>query len=309
MRLNRFDLNLLALLDVLLEQRNVTRASELLHISQGGASAALNRLREHFEDDLLVPVGRRMELTPLAKELVEPVREALLQVRSVVARRPHFDPSSAQRHFSICASDYVITVLMATVVREVARLAPGVSLDLRSPPKDIEQAFERGAIDLMVMPQQYAGRLAHPQEALFEDSHVCLVWSGHAGLASPMTLAAYMRQDHLAVRFGDERSVSFEEWFLPRFGQARRVVCSVDSFSAVPTLLVGTERIATVHRRLARQSAAWLPLRLLELPFEMPPLVETMAWPRYLQHDPAHAWLREQVRACARNLDASDARP
>jgi LysR family transcriptional regulator, nod-box dependent transcriptional activator len=302
MRLDRFDLNLLVVLDTLLDERNVTRASERLHISQSGASAALNRLREHFDDELLVQVGRRLDLTPLAQDLAAPVREALLQVRAAAARRRAFDPATAERHFVVCASDYVIAVLLATVVQRLATRAPRLSLDLRSPPRDIAQALERGAIDLLVVPHQYAERLEHPQMPLFEDSHVCVAWSGHPRLQHPLTLEQYMALEHVAVRFGDERSVSFEEWFLPRYGTRRRVACSVDSFSALPLLIVGTERVATVHRRLAEHSARHLPLQLLDLPFEMPPLQETLAWPRHLQPDPAHAWLREQIGLCAAEL-------
>jgi DNA-binding transcriptional LysR family regulator len=302
MRLNRFDLNLLLVLDTLLESRNVTRAAEQLHISQSGTSAALSRLREYFQDPLLVPVARRLELTPLAQELVEPVRDALLQVKSALSRRPGFDPATAERHFVVCASDYVVTVLLATVVQRLAHLAPGVSLHLRSPPRDIVQAFDRGAIDLLVMPQQYAERLDHAQEPLFQDGHVCLAWNGHPLADRRMTLEEYMALEHVTVRFGDERSVSFEEWFLPRYGQQRRVSCSVDSFSSLPLLLLGTERVATVHRRLAMHSARVLPLKLLELPFEIPPLQEVLAWPRHLQADPAHTWLREQIRSCAGEL-------
>jgi DNA-binding transcriptional LysR family regulator len=302
MRLDRFDLNLLVVLDALLEERNVTKASRRLHIGQSGASAALNRLREYFGDELLVPVGRALTLTPLAQSLVEPVREALLQVRAAMSRKPGFDPATAERRFMACASDYVTTVLLAEVVRHLAQVAPGLALDIRSPPKDVTEAFDRGAIDLLVMPQQYAERLAHPQRPLFRDTQVCLVWAQHPAAAAALSFDAYMELGHVAVRFGDERSVTFEEWFLPRYGRQRRVECSVDNFSTLPLLLLGTARVATVHRRLAEHFARWLPLALLEPPFEMPPVVETLAWPRHLQHDPAHVWLREQIEACARRL-------
>jgi DNA-binding transcriptional LysR family regulator len=302
MRLERFDLNLLAVLDVLLEERNVTRASERLNISQSGASAALNRLREYFGDELLVLVGRQLTLTPLAQTLVGPVRESLLKVRAAIALRPGFDPATAERRFVVCASDYVTTVVLAHVVQRIAPLAPHLALDIRSPPKDVFQAFERGTIDLLVMPQPYVDSLPHPQMPLFEDTHVCLFWSGHETISDSLTLEQYMDQGHVAVRFGDERSVSFEEWFLPRYGRQRRVECSVDNFSTMPLLVLGTQRLLTVHRRLARHFARALPLRMVELPFDMPPLIEMLAWPRHLENDPAHRWLREQVQACAREL-------
>ncbi len=299
MRLDRFDLNLLVVLDALLDERNVTRASERLHIGQSAASGALARLREYFDDELLVPVGRRLELTPLAQSLVDPVRDTLLRARATIARKPGFEPATAQRRFSVCASDYVTTVMLAQVVRQVAEQAPGVALDLRSPPKDVLDAFERGGIDLLVMPEQYVARLAHPQAPLFQDTQVCLVWQEHASVGDALTMPQYLELGHVAVRFGDERSMAFEEWFLPRYGKQRRIECSVDSFSALPALVVGTQRLATLHRRLAAHFVQQFALRAVAAPFEMPPLTEVMAWPRYLDHDPAHAWLRRCMAQCA----------
>jgi DNA-binding transcriptional LysR family regulator len=308
-RLDRFDLNLLVVLDTLLEERNVTRASQRLHIGQSACSGALARLRSYFDDELLVPVGRRLELTPLAQGLVDPVRDALLRARAAIARRPGFDPALAERRFTVCASDYVTTVLLAQAVRRIAQQAPGLALDIRSPPKDLVQAFERGGIDLLVMPEQYAQSLPHPQARLFEDSHVCLVWQGHTGIGDTLDMAGYMAHGHVAVRFGDERSVAFEEWFLPRYGQQRRVEGSVDNFTTLPLLVIGTQRVATLHRRLAAQFVSHLPLRLLAAPFEMPPLVEVMVWPRYQDRDPAHAWLRQALLHCAAEMGAPAATP
>jgi DNA-binding transcriptional LysR family regulator len=302
MRLDRFDLNLLVVLDALLDERNVTRASERLHVGQSAASGALARLREYFDDELLVPVGRRLELTPLAQSLVEPVRDTLLRARATLALKPGFDPPSAQRRFAVCASDYVITVMLARAVQLVAAQAPGLALDLRSPPRDVLESFERGGIDLLVMPEQYASRLSHPQQPLFGDSQECMVWSEHASVRTQLTMDEYMDLGHVAVRFGDERSMAFEEWFLPRTGRQRRIECSVDNFASLPQLVVGTQRIATLHRRMAHHFAQHHALRVVEAPFEMPALTEVMVWPRHLQNDPAHGWLRQQIAAAAAEL-------
>lgn len=302
MRLDRFDLNLLVVLDALLDERNVTKASARLHIGQSAASGALARLREYFGDELLVPVGRRLMLTPLAESLVEPVRDTLLRARATIARKPGFDPATAERRFSVCASDYVTTVMLAEAVRRIALQAPGLALDIRSPPRQVQEVFDRGNIDLLVMPEQYVQRLQHPQARLFEDSQVCMVWAGNTSVGETLSFEQYMALGHVAVRFGDDRSIAFEEWFLPRFGQQRRIESSVDNFSTMPLLLLGTSRIVTLHRRLGEHFARHLPLRLIGAPFEMPPVVECMAWPRYQDHDPAHAWLRQILLAAAASL-------
>ena len=297
MRLDRFDLNLLVVLDALLEERNVTRASKRLHIGQSAASGALARLREYFGDELLVPVGRSLMLTPLAQSLVEPVRDTLLKARATIARKPNFDPATAERRFLLSASDYVTTVMLGAAMQRIAALAPLVSIDIRSPLNEVFEVFDRGGIDLLVMPQQYTSRLNHPQQRWFEDEQICMVWSGNTEVGDTMTFAQYMTMGHIAVHLGDERSNSFEEWFLPRYGQQRRVEASVDNFSTLPLLVIGTLRIVTLHRRMAEHFAQHLPLRLIKAPFEMPPLVEVMCWPRHLEHDPAHQWLRNVLFA------------
>lgn len=297
MRLDRFDLNLLVALDALLEERSVTRAGLRLHIGQSAASAALARLREYFADQLLVPVGRGLQPTPLAASLAGPVRDALLRARAAIARRPAFDPAGAQRRFMVYASDYVTTVMLAQAARRVAALAPGIAVDIRSPPRDVLELLERGGMDLLLLPEQYLAGVKHPQQPWFEDDQVCMVWRDNQLAGRTLTFARYLSLGHVAVRFGDDRNIVFEDWFLPRHGKQRRIEASVDNFSTLPLLLIGTNRIATLHRRLAEYFAAYQPVRLLKAPFKMPPLVEVMCWPRHLDHDPAHRWFRETLLA------------
>jgi LysR family transcriptional regulator, nod-box dependent transcriptional activator len=299
MRLDRFDLNLLVILDALLEERNVTRASERLHIGQSAASAALRRLRDFFGDELLVPAGRRFELTPLARGLIEPVRDTLLRARAAIELRPSFDPSTETRRFTICASDYTISVFMGAATTKIASVAPRIRLDFIRPPIDLHEAFERGGLDLMIMPEQYAAQFDHPQMPVLKDDHACLVCATSPLARQTLTMEHYLSVGHIAVRLGDEASLAFEEWFLPRFGRQRRVECSVDFFSAVPDLLMNTTRIATMHRRFAEKLAKRFPMELKEAPFDMNELVEVMVWPRYRDHDPAHRWLRAQIMDAA----------
>ena len=112
MNLHLFDLNLLVTLDALLAEKNVTRAGMRMNLSQSAMSGALARLRDFFQDELLVPMGRKMVLTPLAEDLVQPVRDVLLQIQATVATKPHFEPATSTRHFTLAVSDYVTSVLM-----------------------------------------------------------------------------------------------------------------------------------------------------------------------------------------------------
>ncbi|OOO33514.1 UNVERIFIED_ORG: hypothetical protein BTE55_09630 [Rhizobium sophorae] len=299
MRLDRFDLNLLVALDALLEERSVTRASERLCIGQSATSAALARLRDYFGDALLVQVGRRMELTPLAQSLIAPVRDALMRTRSAISIRPIFEPGAISRTFSVAASDYMLDVLLAEAVRQLSASAPGMRLDIRRTPVDVLEAFERGTIDVLIIPEQYASRLQHPQIEVLRDEHVCMMCAASARDLTKLTMEDYLDRGHVSIRLGNEASLAFEEWFLPRYGRQRRVECTVDQFSIAPLLVMGTRRIVTMHRRMAEEMAKRFPVRLFPAPFEMQPLREVMVWPRYLDEDPAHRWLRTAVRTAA----------
>ncbi|MDP2094026.1 MAG: LysR family transcriptional regulator [Hydrogenophaga sp.] len=131
----------------------------------------------------------------------------------------------------------------------------------------------------------------------------------HIGQSATSSALARLREHfsamgHVIARFEDERAPAFEEWFLPRHGRQRRLEACVDNFSTLPFLVMGTTRIATLHRRLAEHFARHFPVRVLAAPFDMPPVVEAMVWPRYLDNDQAHRWLRQTLLACAAELPA-----
>ena len=112
MRFNKLDLNLLVVLNALLTECNISRAAEKIYLSQSATSSALARLRDYFDDELLVSSGRQLVLTPRAKELVEPVREVLMRIDSTIATQPQFDPATETRTFTILVSDYTMAVLV-----------------------------------------------------------------------------------------------------------------------------------------------------------------------------------------------------
>lgn len=299
MRFHRFDLNLLVALDALLTERNVTRAAQRLNIGQSAASAALARLREYFRDDLLVASGRELRLSALALTLVEPVRATLRQAQATLQLQPGFDPASSERHFALETSDYVIQVLGADLVRRVGQAAPRMRLSLLRRTPDTLERLDRGLIDLLLVPDFFPAS-PHPSEPVFEDRYVCLAWRDHPTLGERLDQAAYFSLGHVASRQRDTRPYAFEDAHLPKGGPERRIEVFVDDFVSLPELVVGTERLATVQRRIAERALAQgLPLRLWPVPFSVPPLRQTVRWHATADGDPALRWLREQVRAAA----------
>ena len=298
MNLHRLDLNLLVALDALLSECSITRAAARLHLSPSATSGALARLREYFEDDLLIRIGRRMAITPLGESLKPAVRDCLLHVQATVDIRPQFDPATSKRNFSLMMSDYVVTVIMPQVLQRLSLDAPGITIELIANDEQPWESLSKGEIDFLVLPKNFV-RSNHPAEILFEDEFVCVGWSGNSRLEDTMTLDQCLSFGHVVARLGSHRPPTIDVWFFQRFGNARRVDVIATTFASVPHLLVGTERLSIMHRRLATLFAKTMPLKIVPVPVEMPRLVEMIQWHKYRDHDPARIWMTKVLAEAA----------
>lgn len=290
------DLNLLVALDALFAERSVSRAGERLHLSQSATSGALARLREAFHDPLLVQVGRKMTLTPLAEALVEPVRDFLIQADSIVNNSPTFKPATSTRKFRLLMSDYAQTVVMTEALPRLQQLAPGATIEMIPIVGGSADEIERGEIDLALGPSRYL-IVGHPSERLYEDEFVCIGWSGNRQLDRDLSLSTYLKLGHVVVRFGKQRELpTFDEWFTQQLAQDRKIEVVTTAFNLVPQLIIGTSRIATVHRRLALFYQRFLPLRIVAPPLKIPKFEQFMQWHRSRDRDPGSIWLRSVLK-------------
>ena len=298
MNLNHLDLNLLVALDVLLTERSITRGAERLNLSPSATSGALARLRTYFGDELLTQIGRRMVPTPLGETLQSSVRDCLLHVQATVEIRPQFDPLQSKRNFTLMMSDYVSTVLMPAALQRLHREAPGITIELIGNENTPWEALSRGEIDFLVLPQNFI-REDHPAEVLFEDDYVCVCWSGNTLVCEEITLEQCLALGHVVARIGKLRPPTIDGWFFERFGHARRVEIIATSFNSVPHLLIGTDRISIMHRRLARAYRDGFPLRIVPSTMVMPRLVEMIQWHKYRDRDPGLIFLRDVLKSAA----------
>ncbi|MCY0854104.1 LysR family transcriptional regulator [Cupriavidus sp. D39] len=301
MRFNKLDLNQLVVLDALLSTRSVGKAAERLFLSQPATSCALSRLREYFEDELLMAVGKKQVLTPLATELVKPVRNVLLQIQTITRARPSFDPATSTRRFTIESSDYVISVFLSEVVRRAAKLAPLMQFDLRAISPQTPEHLDSGEAELLIAPE-FATVPGHPSEPLFEDSFSCLVSSESPLANHDLTIDRYFDAAHVAVEWGGGRRITFDARLISTGKRVRRQDVIAPNFTLVPELLLGTARIATLPTRLAQQMAKRFGLRILECPLDLPRFAENLQWQKYQEGDPAIVWLRKLLRETAAQM-------
>ncbi|MGM9490321.1 LysR substrate-binding domain-containing protein [Ideonella sp. YS5] len=302
MRFNKLDLNLLVALDVLLKERSVTRAAEMLNLSPSAMSNSLSRLREYFEDDLLVQIGRKMELTPRAERLQEAVRDVLLRIDSTIAAPPAFEPQHSDRMFRIFSSDYTQLVLGPPMLSLAAKQGATVRFEFAPQVDQPHRYLERGEADLLVIPTGFMSP-DHPREVLYEENFVCMVWRDSAIAKGELSFERYVAADHVVMQPGSGRSDAFEGWFLKRYGITRRVGVLTYSFITLPALLVGTERVATVHERVARRLTGAWPLEIRPTPMKIDAMEQAMQWHKFRTNDPGLTWLRGLLGEAARRMD------
>lgn len=294
MRFKGLDLNLLVALDALLAEQSVSRAADRLRLSQPAVSAALGRLRSFFDDPLMVQHGKRMLPTPHALRLQPMLTALLADIDQMVLASARFDPATSNRLFRIGMSDFLTTIIGARLTQRLGAIAPGIGIELIPPFDGIAEALDQGSIDLLITPTEHISP-DHPADLLFEERFVVAGWRENPMLASGITRERFVTAGHIAVEIGRLRRASFAESYLRRLGIERRIEVLVAGFSVVPELLVGTQRLAIMHERLARSAATHLPISFCDLPFEFPAMREMIQYHRGRTADPGLIWLRAEI--------------
>lgn len=300
MNLRQFDLNLLVALDALLKERNVTRAAERLFMSQPAMSGMLARLRQAFDDELLVRVGRNLELTDFAAGIADRVHKCVQDLEELVDSKPSFSPAEETRSFCIAASDYAVLLLFSPLMQRLTEAAPEISLHFLRLDVEAGDRIAAGEIDFGILPEEL--ELALPSMPLFEDDWVYAAWAGNPSIGDGLTVEDYKQQPHLSFNISTPGHLSMADEYLSRHGHVPRIAASTSSFTAAAFLLEGTRLLTMMPRRLGERMRQAANLRLLELPFEVPPLREKLTWNPRFTSSPAHVWMREQISEAAKTL-------
>lgn len=296
-----FDLNLLRVFDALARERSVTRAGDLIGLSQPAVSSALNRLRHLLGDELFVRRGNDMMPTPRAEAIAVGIREALAQIEQSVAGDARFDPSNAERIFTLFGADFFSMLLMPRFAERIATLAPRIKLRLLdSASGDVERLLRDNVIDLALerpldMPDWVS------QELMFRAPFAVIAARGHPEIratrikeGAKLPLALFCQLPH-ALRSIDGGMSGAVDAALREQGTARRVVLTLPHFHAIALAVARGRLIATVPVQFARAIAKDLGLSIYRPPIAVPVPDINLYWHKRNDQNPAHRWMRDQV--------------
>jgi len=263
-------------------------------------SHALTRLRHMLKDHLFVRSPKGMHPTPRAEEIASPLRRALEGLQHSL-EPTQFDPSEAKRTFRIAVDNYTAIVLVARVAGRIANSAPDITLEFRpSGTLEVLDLLDRGQLDLAI------GSLAKPGERfsrrqLIQDKFVCVLRRNHpAADADEMTMEKFATLPHLEIS-SVHHATGFIDEALSRRKLARRIALRAPFLSAV-RILAASDLISVLPERVAQELVTYRPLVIRQLPHSSPRIQTVMIWPRWLDNQPGHRWLRQNVESAVHDL-------
>jgi DNA-binding transcriptional LysR family regulator len=289
------DLKLLAVIGELSNTRSVSQAAENLMLSQSAVSMSLAKLRKHFNDPLFVRTSIGMEPTPYARELIAELRRAEEILQTTLERRVVFDPDTSNRMFHIASTDMAMLTVLPCLMQKMKAMAPSVRIDLRLISKATPRMLESGEADLAIglLPQMGAGFC---QQRLFEGQFVCAVRADHPRIKNHLTLKQFEEEIHVAVPTSGT-GYNLLKKALEDHKVERIVGVRVPSFLGVAGIISVTDYLSIVPKRVGGMLAQGRNMKLLPLPFPVPPFIVTQVWHERYSLDPPHQWLRGAIAA------------
>ncbi|MHA7968914.1 LysR family transcriptional regulator [Rhizobium sp. CAU 1783] len=306
MNFNALDLNLIRVFDALMHERSVTRAGERIGLSQPAVSAALNRLRQIFNDALFVRQGNEMLPTPLASQMGERASAALAEIEDMIRGVRGLELATLERTFSLSGADFFSMLLMPPLSRAVRQEAPCVRMRLLDSARgDVGRLLAESTVDLALeRPIDVPDYVSSTK--LFHSPFVIVGAKDNPSLASvepwhPMPIQVFSALPHVLRSIDGSMSGMIDE-ALAASGQRRNVVLALPHFQAVALAAAGGDMIAALPVQFALTVCDDLQLSLYLPPIPVPAGAVNLYWHARYDKDPAHKWLREVVTRISNDL-------
>lgn len=295
MHLAKIDLNLFTVFEAIYTEGSVTRASQKLFLTQPAISHALARLRLMFDDPLFVRQGHAMVSTPLARNIIEPVRLALRALEVTLLDSGKFDAALASNQFNLAVRDVLEASVLPPLMQSITRQAPQIQLAaIQVERRELVSELAAGTLDLaidMLLPLSNEIR----RQKILQESSVVLARQGHPSiLDGHLNIEAYLQAEHVLVS-SRRKGMGMEDFELSRLGLQRRIRLRCQHYFAACRVVSQTDLLLSMPEGYARIVNQQFGNQILPLPLAMPSWDVYLYWHENLDNDPANQWLRQQV--------------
>lgn len=289
-----FDLNLMRVFLIVMQERSVTRAAQRLELTQPAVSYALGRLRELFDDPLFVRTTVGMQPTAVALALAGPIEQGMDNFADAMHLRHRFEPATSSRRFMLSMSDIGQIVFLPQLMERVHALAPRLRIDVAEVPmEDLPQALKEGAVDLAIGNLAGLGRQTRHSD-LFSERYVCMARRDHPVMRDGLTRAQFKRLDHILVASRASAHRLLDD-ALAEAGLHRQPYLTLPHFAAAAEIVRRTDLTVTLPHRVALWFNRDESFVVQPLPLNLPDLTVTVHWHGRFDSEPGSVWLRQLV--------------
>lgn len=302
-RLHRVKLDTLPVLHELLRTRSVTRTARSFGMTQPGVSRILRQLRETFEDQLLVAIGREAQLTSRAEALIGPLHRALSEIGLLLDSADPFDPASEAVHVVIATADYV-SLLLAPLLAEIcAAEAPHVVLEFTE--ARARNLDDLARVDFMIGPRAFGERLGKRVGSmpLWRDDIVCIAGERNRDVPARITAEQFQRVRQVGMRSDPRVPPDIRAALQPTSPLETSLVCTTANFLVIGAIVEQADCVALVPRKVARELTRSRRLRLVELAYPHRRLMIDAYWSLAASSKRGHAWFRDLLARAAKRLE------
>lgn len=305
MNLSQVDLNLFVIFDAIYTEGNLTRAGQITGKTQPAISNALSRLRDVFDDPLFTRTASGMVPTPTAKNMIEPVRQALQLLRASVQSSDTFNPKDTEKSFIISMTDYSESLILPRLLSFLRRNSSNIKIEsFHTPRRERLNAMAAGTLDFAIdAPLSHTPQMKH--HSIFQDHYVCLVRKDHPLVrGETISLDQYLSLSHIHLSTR-QQGLGHVDLGLSALGVKRNIVLRAHNTLMTLPIISETDLALTTTHCLARRLRQYYDLQILQLPYEVPQLELHLYWHESMDQDPAHIWLRNLIADQTRTLQAA----
>ncbi|QIR14610.1 LysR family transcriptional regulator [Shewanella aestuarii] len=297
----KIDLNLFVVFDAIYCEGNITKAASVLNLSQPAVSHSLGKLRAYFDDALFIRQGNEMRPTPVAKNVIADVREALHQLQVCLVQSRQFEPLTSRKNFSMSLHGSLEPYYLPILQESLAKEAPAIHLRSikRVRRTELENKLASGDIDFAIdalIP--VSENILHTQ--LQRDELVVVSRKNHPEISDQLNLDTYLKLDHVLV---SSRSTGpgVEDFELSRIGLHRNISLRCQHALSACRVVMNSNMLLTLHKTAAEMYSSMLDINIYPLPVELPSIDVHLYWHVNVDKEPANKWLRNKMIMAALN--------
>lgn len=304
MHVRDIDLNLFVVFDAIYSEGGVSRACFRLNLTQPAVSHALGRLRAMFNDPLFVRRHHVMTPTPLARQIITTVRQALNGLETTLTHTNRFDPARTPKRFVVGLRNNLEAAMLSALMNRISVVAPLVEIaTVRCERNNLERELAAGTLDVAIdtlLPLSSEVR----REQILTEHIAVFARHDHPALGSRLDKKTYLRMEHVCVT-SRRSGISFEDFQFQRLGIKRTVRLTCQNFTTACHVVARNDMLLTASESAAALLERPGLLRQFPCPYKISPHLNYMYWHATADEDTTNQWLREQLRAAASVLTRS----